>query len=274
MRSIAVMNQKGGVGKTTTVVNLSAALCALGKRVLALDIDPQSNLTTWLLGPGSEELEGTVAELLQGALNLEDVVMSTGIEGLDLAPADLRLSGAERTLAGEIAAETILRKVIDRADLAPCEEDPGFDLYDFLIIDCPPSVGMLTVNALSAVKEIVIPVQAQALSLNGVANLRRVIGVIQSRLNPQLRISGILLSMTDGRTNLSREVEETTRRHFGDLVFETTIRENVRVAECPSHFLPLSDYAPSSPAVADYRKLAEEVLGREGQEKVPLQETA
>ena len=191
------------------------------------------------------------------------MILPTLISGIDIVPADLRLSGAERALAGEIGAETILKNSVDAAELAPCEDDRSFDLYDYLLIDCPPSIGMLTVNALSAVSEILIPVQAHALALNGVANLRRVISVIQNRLNPRLRVAGLLLTMTDGRTNLSREVERSAREHFPDLVYKATIRDNVRVAECPSHFLPIDQYAPNSPVVADYRRLAEEVLAQE-----------
>ena len=263
MRSIALMNQKGGVGKTTTAVHLASFLRNLDRKVLVVDIDPQANLTSWLLGPDSEGLEATVAELLQGGATLKEVIVPSLIAGIDLVPADLRLSGAERALAGEIGAETILKNSIDAAELAPCEEDRSFDLYDYVLIDCPPSIGMLTVNALSAVTEILIPVQAHALALNGVANLRRVISVIQSRLNPRLRVSGLLLTMTDGRTNLSREVERSAREHFPDLVYKSTIRENVRVAECPSHFMPIDQYAPNSPVVADYRRFAEEILEQE-----------
>lgn len=263
MRSIALMNQKGGVGKTTTAVHLAAFLRNLDRKVLLVDIDPQANLTSWLLGRGSEALEATVSELFQGAATLDEIILPTSIPGIDIVPADLRLSGTERALAGEIGAESILKNGIESAELAPCEEDRSFDIYDYLLIDCPPSIGMLTVNALSAVNEILIPVQAHALALHGVANLRRVISVIQSRLNPRLQVTGLLLTMTDGRTNLSREVERSAREHFPDLVYKSTIRENVRVAECPSHFMSVDRYAPDSPVVADYRRLAEEVVEQE-----------
>ena len=155
------------------------------------------------------------------------------------------MTSVERCLAGEIAAETILKQAIEDAELSPCPDDPSFDLYDYLIIDCPPSVGMLTINALVAVTEIIVPVQAQVLALNGVANLRRVIGVIQSRLNPDLSVTGLLLCMTDKRTKLSREVEESARRHFPDLVFKSSIRDSVRAARF---------WASVAPVVLDVRE--------------------
>jgi chromosome partitioning protein len=263
MRSIALINQKGGVAKTTTTVNLGAALAARGKRVLVADMDPQANLTSWLLGHASEGLEDTMAEVLQGRSRLGDVITQTRVEGLDLIPADLRLTGLEKSLAGEIGGETILQRALDQAELAPPVGDPNFDLYDYLLIDCPPSVGMLTVNALCAVQEVVIPVQAHVLSLNGVASLMQVIEVIQSRLHPELEIAGVLLTMVNRRTKLSVEIEESARRHFGDLVFKRTIRECVRLAECPSHFAPIHEYAATSTAARDYFKLADEVIAGE-----------
>lgn len=263
MRSIALINQKGGVGKTTTALNLGATFAAMGRRVLLMDLDPQANLSSWLLGPASEELELTMAEVFLGGANLEDLITPTSVEGLDLIPADLRLSGVERSLVGDSGVEALLKKAIESSQIDPCIGDPAFDMYEDLIIDCPPSIGLLTVNALVAAKEVLIPVQAHVLALNGVRNLCKVIETIQNRLHPELKIAGILICMANSRTNLSREVEELARQHFGDLVFRTTIRENVRVAECPSHFLPLCQYAPSCPATIDYRNLAAEMLERE-----------
>jgi chromosome partitioning protein len=202
--------------------------------------------------------------MFKGRAGLDDVILHTPADRMDIVPSDIRLSGVERSLAAEVGAETVLKNAIDKAEIAPCLDDASFDLYDYLLIDCPPSMGLLTVNALTAAREIIIPVQAQVLALNGIANLRRVITVIQERLNPKLQVAGVLLTMTRPRTKLSREVEDSARRHFGDLVFRTTIRENVRVAECPSHFLPLLGYAPSSCATLDYNSFAAELLSQEG----------
>jgi chromosome partitioning protein len=263
MRSIALINQKGGVGKTTTAVNLGACLVEAGRRVLLVDIDPQANLTSWLLGPASEELEATIAEILLGKVALVDGIIEVEAPKLSLVPSGIHLCGVERVLAGEMAAEGILKRAFEKAQFEAGVGDPDFDEYDYVLFDCPPSLGLLTLNALSAAREVIIPVQAKVLALNGVANLRRVIGVIRERLNPGLEVSGILLCMTDSRTNLSREVESSARSHFGPLVYRSMIRENVRVAESPSHFLPITRYANSNPAAEDFRGLCREVLAQE-----------
>jgi len=186
---------------------------------------------------------------------------------VSLVPSGIHLSGVERILAAEMAAETILKRAFEAAQFDAGLDDPKFDEYDYVLFDCPPSLGLLTLNALSAAQEVVIPVQAKVLALNGVANLRRVIGVIRERLNAQLEVTGILLCMTDARTNLSREVESSARSHFGALVFRTTIRENVRVAESPSHFLPITRYAGTNQAAEDYRNLCREILAQENRAK-------
>jgi chromosome partitioning protein len=263
MRSIAFLNQKGGVGKTTTVVNLGACLAEAGRRVLLVDMDPQANLTSWLLGPASEELEETVGEILLGKADIPGVLTSVETANLNLLPSGIHLSGVERILAGEMAAEGILKRNFEKAGFEGEVGDPEFDEYDYVLFDCPPSLGLLTLNALTAAQEVIIPVQTKVLALNGVANLRRVIGVVRDRLNPALEVTGILLCMTDSRTNLSREVEASARKHFGPLVFKSMIRENVRVAESPSHFLPITRYASTNPAAEDYRNFCREVLAQE-----------
>jgi chromosome partitioning protein len=269
MRSIALINQKGGVGKTSTVVNLGAVLAERGKRVLALDLDPQANLTSWLLGPASEGLGDTVTEVICGEARLADIIVRTAHEGLDLVPANPSLSGAERLLATEIAAETVLRDALLATELAPDPDDPSFDLYDYLLIDCPPSANILSINAMTSVNEIIIPVQTEVLALNGLANVRQVITKIRHRLNPTLEVAGILLVMVRHNTNLAREVEASTRSRFGPLVYTTTIRECVRVAECPSHCLAVNRYAPNAGVTADYRRLVDEILAHEELRRSP-----
>ena len=263
MRSIALINQKGGVGKTSTAVNLGAALAKVGKRVLLIDLDPQANLTSWLLGPASEGLDETLAEILLGEARVEDLIFHTSVDKLDIIPANLKLCGVEKYLSGEIGAESILRDVLSDAELSPDPRDPSFDLYDYLMIDCPPSVNLLTINAMTAVEEIIVPVQAHVLALNGLANIRKITEKIRKRLNPHLQITGILLAMVNGRTRLSREVEASARSHFGELVYRTTIRDSVRVAECPSHFQPIHEYSPSSVVNGDYSRLAHELISQE-----------
>ncbi len=263
MRSIALINQKGGVGKTTTAVNLGACLAEAGRRVLLVDMDPQANLTSWILGPASEEVEDTIGEVLLSKTAISEVVVEVENYGVSLIPSGIHLSGVERILAGEVAAETILKQAIEKAQFEVEVGDPEFDEFNYILFDCPPSLGLLTLNALVASREVIIPVQAKVLALNGVANLRRVIGVIHERLNPNLEVTGILLCMTDSRTNLSREVEASARKHFKSLVFRSTIRENVRVAESPSHFLPVTMYASNNPAAEDYRHLCKEILAQE-----------
>jgi len=272
MRSIAFINQKGGVGKTTTVVNLGACLAEAGRRVLLVDMDPQANLTSWLLGPASEELEDTVGEVLLGKAEISSVIVPVESANLSLVPSGIHLSGVERVLAGEMAAEGILKRAFEKTEFEGGVEDPEFDEYDYVLFDCPPSLGLLTLNALTCAREVIIPVQTKVLALNGVANLRRVIGVVRERLNPLLEVTGILLCMTDARTNLSREVEASSRKHFGSLVFRSMIRENVRVAESPSHFLPITRYAGTNPAAEDYRNLCREVIAQEKAEAGALVE--
>jgi len=255
MRRIAFMNQKGGVGKTTTCVNLGAALARRGMRVLLLDLDPQANLTVHLdIRP--DALEKSVYDVLTAGVPLASIVRPTSTLGMDVVPSSLDLAGAEMELVSAVGREQILRDALARLE----EEAP--DPWDILLVDCPPSLGLLTVNALTAVKDVIVPLQAEFFALQGMARLRDVITLVESRLNPGLAILGILPSMVDTRTTLSREVLAEIRTYFGAAVFGTAIRRNVKLSEASSHGRTVFEYAPGSNGAADYAALAEEVLRR------------
>lgn len=252
MRIIALANQKGGVGKTTTVVNLGAGLSRLRRKVLLIDIDPQANLTSWA-GIDPEETSSSMYDLLIGDAQIADVVSPSKALQLDLVPSNIGLSGIEFSLYDQKHRETILRRKLSQLSLD----------YDYVLIDCPPSLGILTVNALAAAREIFIPIQTKVLSLNGLVTLLRAVDVIKHRLNPRLEITGIIPCMFDSRTNLSKEVVDRLTQHFKDKLFKTIIRENTRLAECPSYEQPIMDYAPQSYGTEDYLQLAGEVLKQE-----------
>jgi chromosome partitioning protein len=262
MRRIAFMNQKGGVGKTTTCVNLGAALARRGLRVLLLDLDPQANLTVHLdIRP--DTLDRSVYEVLLGRAKLAEVVRPTSTLGMDVAPSSLDLAGAEMELVSAVGRERILREALDRLEAAAAAGEGACpDPWDVLLVDCPPSLGLLTVNALTAVREVIVPLQAEFFALQGMARLRDVIALVESRLNPGLSIMGILPSMVDSRTTLSREVLAEIRGYFGASVFGTAIRRNIKLAEASSHGRTVFEYAPGSNGAADYAALAEEVLRR------------
>lgn len=248
MRVISILNQKGGVGKTTTSVNLAAALGALGKRVLLLDLDPQANATTWM---AVESPHPGLLETMVENLPLANLVHETTVPNVWMVPGSLSLSGAERRLAGEVGTEFILRGMLK-----------GLDGYDFVLIDCPPSLGLLTVNALACSREVLIPVVPQILSLDGMQMLFRTVEVVRDRLNHDLHVSGVLLVRVDARTKLTREVVEHLRERYGDLVLKTAIRENVRLAEAPAHKVPISIHDSRSKGAHDYAALAEELVSR------------
>ena len=246
-RVIAVANQKGGVGKTTTAVNLSAELVAADRSCLLLDLDPQANATAALgLAPPPYR---TVYELLIDDLSLAEVLLPTPQEGLKLAPASRDLAGAEVELVSTMAREQRLRRVLAAAR----------DEYEFVIIDCPPSLGLLTLNALTAADEALVPVQCEYLALEGLGQLSQTLDAVRRNLNPGLRLGGLLLTMYDSRTNLCQQVAAEVRRHFQN-TFETVIPRSVRLSEAPSHGLPIGLYAPSSTAAKAYRALAAEVI--------------
>lgn len=253
MDTVAVINQKGGVGKTTTTVNLGVALAGLGKSVLLIDLDPQANLGTHL---GVDVAEGkTVYDVFVQDVKLKDVIRETCEPGVSVVPSNLDLSAAEMELVSMVGRETILRDALEVLD----KGSPGH--YDVVLLDCPPSLGVLTINALAASRQVLVPLQAEFFALQGMAKLTEIIGLVQRRLNPEVELTGIVACKVDRRTKLTHEVLDEVRRFFGDRLLETVIRPNVKLAEAPSHGQSVLSYAPDSNGAADYRRLAREWAG-------------
>jgi chromosome partitioning protein len=250
-RVLAVANQKGGVGKSTTAVNLGAALAERGKKVLVVDLDPQGNASTGL-GIEPERRETTTYDVLAGGVPAETAVVETHLPNLWVIPATIDLAGAEIELVSQLSREMRLARVID--GLA--------SVYDFIILDCPPSLGLLTVNALAAADEIIVPIQCEYYALEGLGQLLRNVRLVQQSLNPNLRLSGIVLTMYDTRTKLSEQVVAEVRRFFGRRVYDTIIPRTVRLSEAPGYGQPITSYDPSSKGAKAYRSLAKEVLKR------------
>ena len=256
MRVIAVFNHKGGVGKTTTVANLGAALAQHGRRVLLVDSDPQANLTVHF-GVDLEDPGTTLYDVLTEEASFEEAVRPTREENVTILPSSLDLAGAELELATAMGRERIVRDALDAYLANPaCRKDGE---YDYVIFDCPPSIGLLTINALCATNEIFVPLQTEFLALRGVGKLVEVVNKVRRRLNADLQITGILPTLARTGTNLAREVQEEIEKHFGDKVFKSRIRSNVRLAEAPSHGKSIFAYDPRSKGAFDYRELALEV---------------
>jgi chromosome partitioning protein len=251
MRCIAIANQKGGAAKTTTAVNLSAALAERGRSVLLIDLDPQGNSSDWI-GAAAADTDGAFG-LLTGPATVADMVCATTVKGLEAVPATKALTGIERALAREMGAEMTLRRKLAAA--------PG--RWDYVIIDTPPTLGMLTLNALAAARELVVPVAAHVLALAGVAQLMETMGVVQERLNPDLKLAGIVACRVDSRTRHCTEVVASLREAFGIQVYPTEIRENIRLAEAPSFKQSILEYSAASSGAVDYRALAGDVIGQE-----------
>jgi chromosome partitioning protein len=254
-RVIAIANQKGGVGKTTTSTNLSACLAEVGKKVLLVDIDPQGNATSGV-GINKNELENTVYDMIIGECELEDCIVKNAIDNLDVLPSNVNLSGAEIDLIGIEEREYILKKNIGKVK----------ENYDFVIIDCPPSLNMLTVNAMTTADTVLVPIQCEYYALEGLSQLLHTINLVKARLNPTLEMEGVVFTMYDARTNLSLEVVENVKNNLKQSIYKTIIPRNVRLAEAPSHGLPINLYDTKSVGAESYRLLAEEVIAKTEEE--------
>ena len=251
-RIIAIANQKGGVGKTTTSINLAASIAEMGKRVLAIDLDPQGNMTSGL-GVDKNEVENTVYELMLDECSINESIQDTVVKGLRLIPSNVNLAGAEIELLGINDKEYILKTAVDYIR----------DDYDFIVIDCPPSLNMLTVNAMTTADTVLVPIQCEYYALEGLSQLIHTIELVRDRLNKRLKIEGVVFTMYDARTNLSLQVVENVKENLDQNIYKTIIPRNVRLAEAPSYGKPINLYDSRSTGAESYRLLAEEVIGRE-----------
>ena len=250
-RIIAIANQKGGVRKTTTAINLSASLASLGKKVLAIDMDPQGNMSSGL-GVDKNEVEKTVYDLIIGNIGIEECIYEEVIENLDVLPSNIDLSAAEIELIGVDNKEYILRDEVNKVK----------EKYDFIIIDCPPALSMLTINAMTTSDSVLVPIQCEYYALEGLSQLIHTIELVQERLNPELEIEGVVFTMYDARTNLSLQVVENVKDNLNQNIYKTIIPRNVRLAEAPSYGMPINLYDPKSKGTESYLLLAEEVINK------------
>ena len=251
-RIIAVANQKGGVGKTTTSINLAACLAEKGKKVLAVDMDPQGNLTSGL-GVDKDSVEKSIYELIIGEVDIKEVINKEVLENLDIIPTSIDLSAAEIELIGVDDKEYILRNAIDQVK----------DQYDFVIIDCPPSLSMLTINAMTTADSVIVPIQCEYYALEGLSQLIHTVELVKDRLNSKLEIEGVVFTMYDARTNLSLQVVENVKDNLQQNIYKTIIPRNIRLAEAQSYGLPINKYDPKSTGAESYMRLADEVIERE-----------
>ena len=250
-RIIAIANQKGGVGKTTTSINLSAALAEMGKKVLVIDADPQGNTTSGY-GIEKNELDNTIYELLLGECSVGDCIIKDAVKGVSILPSNVNLAAVEVELIDADKREFILKKEIDWIK----------DDYDFIIIDCPPSLSLLTINAMTTADSVLVPIQCEFYALEGLSQLIYTVNLVKERLNPGLEIEGVVFTMFDARTNLSTQVVDNVKSVLNQRIFETVIPRNVRLAEAPSHGMPINLYDPKSAGAESYSALAKEVINK------------
>ena len=250
---VAFANQKGGVGKSTTAINLAAALASMGERILIVDCDPQSNATSGL-GIDKRTVEKSVYDVILGEAGLAEVILPAGVDNLFIAPSSIDLAAVEIELVARFSRERQMALAIENLG----------DEYDYVFLDCPPSLGLITVNALTAADELIIPIQAEYYALEGLSQLLKSIQAIQHNLNPGLKIEGAVITMFDGRTTLASEVAQQVREHFGDTAYDTVIPRTVRLAEAPSFGEPIESFDPKSRGAIAYRALAEEFRRRHG----------
>ena len=253
-RIIAIANQKGGVGKTTTSINLSSCIAAKGKKVLVVDIDPQGNTTSGY-GIEKNDLDNTIYELMRGDCSIEDCIIKDVIENISILPSNVNLAAAEIELIGVDKKEYILKNEIDWVK----------DRYDYIIIDCPPSLSLLTVNAMTTADSVLVPIQCEYYALEGLSQLIHTVNLVKERLNPNLEMEGVVFTMYDSRTNLSAQVVENVKSHLNQKVYRTVIPRNIRLAEAPSYGQPINIYDRKSAGAESYLALAEEVIDRKGE---------